>query len=77
MSTTCKSRRDTLTERQKNPQPYLACYFGGEIHIDHNNKLVMFGVTHICGVDGFSGKIVGFYSIPIKNCVTILYESFY
>ena len=38
----------------------------------------MFGVPHICGVDGFSGKIVGFCSMPKKNCVAIiLYESFY
>ena len=69
-------RRATLTERQRNPLPYIARYFGEKVHVDQNEKLVMFGVTHICGVDGYSGKIVGFCSMPIKNCVTI-YDSFY
>ena len=27
----------------------------------------MFGVTHVCAVDGFSGKVVGFVTIPVKN----------
>ena len=36
----------------------------------------MFGVTHICGVDGFSGKIVGFIKLPLKNCAEI-YANFF
>jgi len=70
------SRRSNNTERLRNPLPYLARYFGEKMHIDQNEKLVMFGVTHICGIDGFSGKIVGFCSMPIKNCISI-YEYFY
>ena len=42
-----------------------------KLHIDQNEKLVMYGVTHIGAVDGFSGKIVGFVSMPLKNNVEI------
>ena len=31
----------------------------------------MFGVTHICAIDGYSGKIVGFVSMPVKNNIEI------
>jgi hypothetical protein len=31
----------------------------------------MFGVTHICAVDGYSRMIVGFVTMPIKNNVEI------
>ncbi|KAL5516287.1 hypothetical protein EMCRGX_G001575 [Ephydatia muelleri] len=35
--------------RSLNPQPYQAAYFGEKLHIDQNEKLVMFGVTpHLC-----------------------------
>jgi hypothetical protein len=63
--------RRTATARQLNPIPYSADYFGHKVHIDQNEKLVMFGVTHICAVDGYSGKIVGFITMPIKNCIEI------
>jgi len=36
----------------------------------------MFGVTHICARDGFSGFIVAFVTMPIKNNVEI-YEHIY
>ena len=29
----------------------------------------MFGVTHICARDGYSGKVVAFASMPVKNNV--------
>ena len=54
-------------------KPYHAEYFGHKLQ---NEKLVMFGVTHICGVDGFSGKIVGFIKLPLKNCAE-LYANFF
>ena len=38
----------TATERQINPVPYHADYFGHKVHVDQNEKLVMFGVTHMC-----------------------------
>ena len=61
----------SATARLMNPIPYKADYFGHKLHIDQNEKLVMYGVTHIAAVDGFSGKIVGFISMPIKNNLEI------
>lgn len=63
--------RQERTERQLNPKPYCASHFGDKMHIDQNEKLVMFGVTHICAIDGYSGKIVGFISMPVKNNLEI------
>ena len=68
--------RRTSIAQQINPVPYRADYFGHKLHIDQNEKMVMFGVTHICGIDGYSGKIVGFVTMPIKNCVAI-YSAFF
>jgi len=59
--------RQTRTARQINPTPYHASYFGHKLHVDQNEKLVMFGVTHICAIDGYSGKVFGFASMPVKN----------
>lgn len=59
--------RRTATARQINPHHYLAEYFGHKLHVDQNEKLIMYGVTHICAVDGYSSKIVGFITLPIKN----------
>ncbi|XP_019859201.1 PREDICTED: uncharacterized protein LOC109587405 isoform X2 [Amphimedon queenslandica] len=68
--------RQTVTARLINPIPYHADYFGHKLHIDQNEKLVMYGVTHICAVDGYSRMIVGFLSMPIKNTVEI-YSNLY
>lgn len=70
------NRRRAGTERLLNPLPYHAEYFGQKIHIDQNEKLVMFGLTHISAIDGYSGKIVGHLILPVKNNV-LIYESFY
>ena len=51
-------------------------YFGEKLHVDQNEKLVKFGVTHVCAVDGYSGMVVGFVSMPLKNNV-IIYEDLY
>lgn len=64
-------RRTTKTAKSLNPIPYKADYFGHKLHIDQNEKLIMYGVTHICAVDGFSGKIVQFITMPIKNNLEI------
>lgn len=69
-------RRVTRTQSQTNPVPYCAKHVGEKLHIDQNEKLVMFGVTHVCAVDGYSGMIVGFVTMPIKNNV-IIYEELY
>lgn len=63
--------RKTSTARQINPAMYHADYFGHKLHIDQNEKLVMYGVTHICAIDGFSGKIVGLVTMPVKNNLEI------
>ena len=69
-------RRANRTERQTNPIPYSAKYFGHKVHIDQNEKLVLFGVTHVCAIDGYSGMIVGFATFPLKNNV-LIYEHLY
>ena len=69
------SRCRTTTYRQLNPAPYRSHYFGEKLHIDQSENL-MFGVTHICAVDGHSGKIVAFAIMPIKNNV-VIYEHIY
>ena len=64
-------RRSTATARLLNPIPYTADYFGHKVHVDQNEKLVMYGVTHVCAKDGYSGKVVGFITMPIKNNIEI------
>jgi len=70
------AQRANQAERPRNPVPYTSRYFGEKVHIDQNEKLILFGVTHICAVDGYSGKIVSFCSMPIKNNISI-YENIY
>ncbi len=64
------------THRQVNPIPYRANYFGEKLHIDQNEKLTAFGITHVCAIDGFSGRIVGFASMPIKSN-ELIYQHLY
>lgn len=71
-----RARRQNTVHRQINPVPYTAAYFGQKLHIDQNEKLVLYGVTHVCAVDGFSGKIVGFVSMAIKSN-EIIYDKLY
>ncbi|CAL8295347.1 unnamed protein product [Boreogadus saida] len=61
--------------RNLNPIPYNAEYMGHKLHVDQNEKLVMFGVTHVMAIDGFSKKVVGHSTMPIKNIV--IYEEVY
>lgn len=49
--------RRTAAAKQINLIPY-ADYFAHKLHVDQNEKLVMYGVTHVCAIDGFSGKTV-------------------
>ena len=35
-----------VTSAYLNPNPYHAEYFGHKLHIDQNEKLVMYGVVH-------------------------------
>lgn len=60
--------------RNLNPVPYNAEYMGHKLHLDQNEKLVMFGVTHVIAVDGYSRKIVANTTMPVKNNLTIYDE---
>ncbi|XP_030607636.1 uncharacterized protein LOC115795729 isoform X2 [Archocentrus centrarchus] len=62
--------------RNLNPIPYNAEYMGHKLHLDQNEKLVMFGVTHVMAIDGFSKKIVSHSTMPVKNNI-IIYEDVY
>ncbi|KAA0706776.1 hypothetical protein E1301_Tti019738 [Triplophysa tibetana] len=66
----------TEGSRNLNPVPYSAEYMGHKLHIDQNEKMVMFGVTHVVAVDGYSRKIVGHSTMPVKNNLTI-YQNVY
>ena len=70
-----QSRR-TNAVQCTNPIRYHADYFGHKLHIDQNEKLVGFGVTHVLARDGYSGKIVSFLTLPVKNNVAIYDEVF-
>lgn len=69
-------RRHQHTYRQLNPRPYYAEYYGHKIHIDQNEKLVRFGVTHVAASDGYSGKLLGVITMPVKNSVLIYDDLF-
>ncbi|XP_041964788.1 uncharacterized protein LOC121723284 [Alosa sapidissima] len=60
--------------RNLNPIPYHAEYMGHKLHMDQNEKLGMFGVTHVLAVDGFSSKIVANVTMPVKNNLVIYNE---
>ena len=61
------SRRRSDTARLTNPIPYRADYFGHKMHIDQNEKLVMYGVTHVVAIDGHSRFILAGSTMPLKN----------
>ena len=63
-------------QRNINPIPYKADYFGHKLHINQNEKLAMYGLTHVCASDGYSGKLVSFASMPVKNN-SVIYEHVY
>ena len=65
------SERQHGLVRHLTPVPYQADYFGHKIHIDQNEKMVMFGVTHVGAIDGYSRRIVGFVTMPVKNNLEI------
>ena len=64
-------RRQTNTARLTNPIPYKVDYFGYKLNIDQNEKLVMYGVTHVTAVGGHSRFVLCGVTIPVKNNQTI------
>ena len=63
--------RQRNTSLQTNPIPYNAEYFGHKLHIDQNEKLVMYGVTHVCAIDGYSGKAALATSRRLSNFLVL------
>lgn len=51
--------------------PYNADYFGHKLHLDQNEKLVMYRCTTVFAVDGFSSMVMAAASMPVKNSVEI------
>ena len=53
-------------------EPHTPARFSvDKLHLDQNEKLAMYGVTHVIAVDGFSRKIVQMITIPVKNPIAI------
>ena len=46
---------------------FSADYFGHNLDLDQNEKLVMYGVTHVVVIDGRSHFVVAASKLPIKN----------
>ncbi|ELU15170.1 hypothetical protein CAPTEDRAFT_207154, partial [Capitella teleta] len=70
--------RDVLRQsmRNRNSIPYSASYPGHKLHMDQNEKLAMFGATHVIAVDGFSSCVTSHTTMPIKNNC-LIYEEVY
>ena len=71
-----QQRRRSDTARLLNPVPYTAAYYGHKLHIDQNEKLAMFGVTHVCAIDGYSKYIPAYCTMSVKNNL-VIYENIY
>ena len=63
--------RRRMTVDKTNPIPYEALYFGHKLHCDQNEKLVMYGVTSFIARDGYSGKVMNFAVMPVKNSIAV------
>ena len=75
-----QKKRAETAGRSFNPKVYVANYFGHKIHIDQNEKLAMYGVTHVLARDGFSGYITAGATMAVKNNILIyndVYRYFY
>lgn len=69
-------QRQRQTRIATNPIPYRADYFGHKLHMDQNEKLGMYGVTHVVAIDGHSRYVVAAFTMPVKNNV-VIYEHVY
>ena len=66
--------RNNNTARMLNLIPYRADYFGHKLHLDQNEKLVMYGVTHVIDVDRHSRFVVAAKCMAIKKSKVIYSE---
>ena len=64
--------RQQQMHRVTNPVPYRAEYFGEKLHIDQNEKLVMFGATHVCGSVHFLFKLFSFTATPLLLIIMLI-----
>ena len=55
---TAHSQRSRTLGRAINPIPYRATFYGEKLHMDQNEKLVMYGAVHVVAVDGYSRTVV-------------------
>ena len=62
--------------RSFNPKVYKADYFGHKLHVDQNEKLVMYDVTHVVACDRYSGMITGYTTMTIKSNLKIYEKMF-
>ena len=42
--------------------------------MDQNEKLVMYGVTHVCARDEYLGKVVEFITMPVKSIMLSIFS---
>ena len=68
--------RRSNTINPTSPIRYQAKYFGHKLHVDQKEKLIEYGMTHVMSQDGFSGKVISFLTLPIKNNLAI-YDKVY
>lgn len=69
-------QRRNYSYHQLNPTPYYAEYHGHKLHCDQNEKLIHYGITHVAASDGYSGRILGIVTMPIKNSMLIYDDLF-
>ena len=69
-------RRKSNIARMTNLIPYRANYFDHRLHLDQNEKLEMYGVTHVTAIDGHSRFVVAGATMAKKNNIKI-YQDVY
>ena len=42
--------------------------------LDQNEKVVMYRMTHVVAIDGYSRKIIGFITLLVKNAYDCLFR---
>ena len=74
LATVCPRNRQ---QRRKEtfPVPYRANCFGHKMNFDQNEKLLMYGVTHVIAIDGYS-RFITIYTMLVKRNVVIYEEVF-
>ena len=61
------------TGMARKPIPYHTDYLGHKLHVDQNQKHIMFGVTHMCAVDGYSENWWGLLPCPSRTVLRFIH----